>query len=297
MRAFEVVRSISIGADATLVHALVNDFHLWRVQVDSIRFVGGYGRMSWVAPEEWGSDLPALDAPVAERIPTVASLAGPVFVRGTSSSALYLVASGERRKVASTADRDLLAKQWGIPKVVTQIPDATLAAIAAGTPALPAGLVVRTSAQGPSFLIDGMTSRRAISTAAASELTGAKKPRTVTSSVLAAYPIADGAVLPGVVCGSTSYIAVSGVLKKLTAADAAEYGSSLGFSPIEAATCAGLTRSGTAGVFLKYGTKYFEVADGTRTALSKAAYTKRSKGRVPAVTVSKYVLQLVPAAR
>jgi hypothetical protein len=31
MRAFEVVRSITVGADVSLVHALVNDFHLWRV--------------------------------------------------------------------------------------------------------------------------------------------------------------------------------------------------------------------------------------------------------------------------
>ena len=34
------------------------DFHLWRVTVESIRFVGGYGRMSWVSPELWGSSRP-----------------------------------------------------------------------------------------------------------------------------------------------------------------------------------------------------------------------------------------------
>lgn len=34
------------------------DFNLWRVEVESIRFVGGYGRMSWVGPEAWGSARP-----------------------------------------------------------------------------------------------------------------------------------------------------------------------------------------------------------------------------------------------
>lgn len=34
------------------------DFHLWRITVESIRFVGGYGRMSWVTPELWGSSQP-----------------------------------------------------------------------------------------------------------------------------------------------------------------------------------------------------------------------------------------------
>lgn len=34
------------------------DFHLWRITVESIRFVGGYGRMSWVSPEDWASSQP-----------------------------------------------------------------------------------------------------------------------------------------------------------------------------------------------------------------------------------------------
>ncbi len=34
------------------------DFHLWRMAVDSIRFVGGYGRMSWVSAEDWAAARP-----------------------------------------------------------------------------------------------------------------------------------------------------------------------------------------------------------------------------------------------
>lgn len=34
------------------------DFHLWRITVESIRFVGGYGRMSWVGPDAWTAAAP-----------------------------------------------------------------------------------------------------------------------------------------------------------------------------------------------------------------------------------------------
>jgi putative heme iron utilization protein len=34
------------------------DFHLWRITVESIRFVGGYGRMSCVSPEDWAASQP-----------------------------------------------------------------------------------------------------------------------------------------------------------------------------------------------------------------------------------------------
>jgi putative heme iron utilization protein len=29
------------------------DFHFWRLEVESVRYIGGYGRMSWVAQADW----------------------------------------------------------------------------------------------------------------------------------------------------------------------------------------------------------------------------------------------------
>lgn len=40
------------------------DFNLWRIEVESIRFVGGYGRMSWVDAEAWAAARPD---PVADQ--------------------------------------------------------------------------------------------------------------------------------------------------------------------------------------------------------------------------------------
>lgn len=44
------------------------DFHFWRLRVDSVRYIGGYGRMSWVAGEEWAAAEPDPLAAHAQRI-------------------------------------------------------------------------------------------------------------------------------------------------------------------------------------------------------------------------------------
>jgi hypothetical protein len=44
------------------------DFHFWRLEVESVRYIGGYGRMSWVGPEEWAAAEPDPLAPHAAGI-------------------------------------------------------------------------------------------------------------------------------------------------------------------------------------------------------------------------------------
>jgi putative heme iron utilization protein len=39
------------------------DFHFWRLEVESVRYIGGYGRMSWVGREEWAGAEPDPLAP------------------------------------------------------------------------------------------------------------------------------------------------------------------------------------------------------------------------------------------
>ena len=48
-------------------YADFRDFGFWRLQVDSVRYIGGYGRMSWISKEEWQA---------AEPDPLAASAAG-----------------------------------------------------------------------------------------------------------------------------------------------------------------------------------------------------------------------------
>jgi len=44
------------------------DFGFWRLQVDAVRYIGGYGRMSWVEPADWTRSRPDEVAPHAHAI-------------------------------------------------------------------------------------------------------------------------------------------------------------------------------------------------------------------------------------
>ena len=44
------------------------DFSFWRLVVESARYIGGYGRMSWVTGEEWAAARPDPIAPLAKGI-------------------------------------------------------------------------------------------------------------------------------------------------------------------------------------------------------------------------------------
>jgi putative heme iron utilization protein len=49
-------------------YADYRDFSFWRLSVTSARYIGGYGRMSWVAGEEWAAARPDPLAPHAAAI-------------------------------------------------------------------------------------------------------------------------------------------------------------------------------------------------------------------------------------
>lgn len=49
-------------------YASFKDFHWFRLAVESARYVGGFGRMSWVSGEEYGSAAPDPVAPLAAGI-------------------------------------------------------------------------------------------------------------------------------------------------------------------------------------------------------------------------------------
>lgn len=49
-------------------YAGFRDFSFWRLQVDSVRYIGGYGRMSWVTAEDWAAARPDPLAPHAAAI-------------------------------------------------------------------------------------------------------------------------------------------------------------------------------------------------------------------------------------
>jgi heme oxygenase (biliverdin-IX-beta and delta-forming) len=49
-------------------YADFRDFAFWKLQVESVRYIGGYGRMSWVSKADWQAAEPDPLAPSAEGI-------------------------------------------------------------------------------------------------------------------------------------------------------------------------------------------------------------------------------------
>jgi hypothetical protein len=49
-------------------YASFNDFSFWTLEVSAVRYIGGYGRMSWIEPSEWLTAQPDPIAPDAAAI-------------------------------------------------------------------------------------------------------------------------------------------------------------------------------------------------------------------------------------
>lgn len=66
-------------------YAAFKDFHLWRLEIERVRYVGGFGQMSWVAAEEYKQ---------AEADPVAALAAGVIsHMNEDHGDALLLLAS------------------------------------------------------------------------------------------------------------------------------------------------------------------------------------------------------------
>ncbi len=87
------------------------DFHLWRLQVESIRFVGGYGRMSWVSAEDWATASPD----------PVTGLAGGAIehLNDDHADALLLIARVTGGRTDATAASALGLDRYGIDLLAT----------------------------------------------------------------------------------------------------------------------------------------------------------------------------------
>lgn len=72
-----------------------NDFGFWQLAVDSVRYIGGYGRMSWVEVADWDA---------ADADPVAASAAGVIdHMNADHADALTLYARAFTRATEATA--------------------------------------------------------------------------------------------------------------------------------------------------------------------------------------------------
>ncbi|CAN5164295.1 DUF2470 domain-containing protein [soil metagenome] len=82
------------------------DFNLWRVEVDSVRFVGGYGRMSWVSAEHWAAARPD---------PVSGSAAGAIeHLNDDHADALLAIAKGTGGRSDATSASAIGLDRYGL---------------------------------------------------------------------------------------------------------------------------------------------------------------------------------------
>ena len=76
-------------------YADFRDFGFWKLQVDSIRYIGGYGRMSWIGQAEWQSAEPD---PLG---PSVAGMIAHMNADHTDAMVLYCKAFSKATAITS----------------------------------------------------------------------------------------------------------------------------------------------------------------------------------------------------
>jgi len=251
-------------------------------------------------PDEWLATVPVLDSAIAAKIPSAgaATFSAPVLLtRASSAATTFLIEGTKRHTVATTADRTAIATALSISSKPQPVPSIVIATVSAANTVVAPGSVVKSSAKGATWLVDGFGSRVAVSATQAKEFVGSKAARVVSAAVLQGYPAASGTALPGVTCGGSSYLAISGVLRTITAENAAQYGSAFGFRPVDATTCSTLSHAGSVGTLLSYNGNYYLAENGHRRLLNSAEYDEAVASGQSARAVSKYFLTLLtPAA-
>jgi heme iron utilization protein len=95
-------------------YADFRDFGFWRLQVESVRYIGGYGRMSWVDRAEWHAAEPDPLAPAAAGIIT--------HMNQDHADALVLCARAFSRATGLTAASMTAIDRYGFEMSV-QTPD------------------------------------------------------------------------------------------------------------------------------------------------------------------------------
>lgn len=92
-------------------YASFGDFSWWRLAVESVRYIGGYGRMSWVARDEW---LAAEPDPLSDDAPALVD-----HMNADHAAAMLDCCHGLTRAKAATAARMTSVDRYGFEMSVT----------------------------------------------------------------------------------------------------------------------------------------------------------------------------------
>ncbi len=225
---------------------------------------------------------------------TASALPATVFVKASGTTTIYLVESGGKRQLLTTADRAKFAPLM-TKTSVESLSASALAQIPTATPVITPGTFVKDSSTGKTYLVDTLSRAVLVPNTNQAALLGLDSPKVFNASQLAGYT--KGAALKNnkLKCGTQTYLTISGALYPVTDAFAVEYPA--GALPMSAISCAGFEKSTkAAGVFIKTTDtqKIYYIQDGKKRLISGPNYLAKKQSSPSYVTVGPYFASLIP---
>jgi hypothetical protein len=224
----------------------------------------------------------------------------PYFIRNADSKQIYLIIDGKRRPVESKHEMRLLSNYTGIKYTLPSLDGDIVSDIGRGSvEVLLPGSVVKSSKSSKSlWFIDGLGTKRPISSGQAKELTGSSAAQVVSKKTIAGYATGKGSAKLGLQVNGKYFIADNGIIRQIRATDVAHYKKRFGFGSYDISTLKALDRGVSIGRLIKNDGKYYLVRDGAKVKISTAKYKSlaRSLGK-KAQPVSDYFAKTIPTKK
>lgn len=235
------------------------------------------GRYEWAGAT--GSALTAVPVPqsLVDSYPSKGTLAVGSMIKTAASGTVYIVMDGKILPVG--AWESLVALAGGKTPVIVTVPDQLVAALPKGPVALTSNTLVRSPENATVYLIDGVTSKIAMSNFAFATEAGISDFSYTTQSRLDAYPQQKSLLGFGLTCGTTNYVSAGGSVHVVPPALLALF--PFTYVHLDKYTCQLLKVGSNASPFIRTpdGTIYFLDGGQKHAITSMSRFQELSQGR------------------
>ncbi|TAM71911.1 MAG: hypothetical protein EPN48_00470 [Microbacteriaceae bacterium] len=235
------------------------------------------GRYDWTGAT--GSAVTAVPVPQSfvDSYPSKGTLAVGSMIKTASSATVYIVMDGAILPVG--AWESLVALAGGKTPIIVTVPDQLVAALPKGPVALTSNTLVRSPDNATVYLIDGVTSKIAMSNFAFATEAGITNFSYTTQARLDAYPLQKSLLTFGLACGTTKYVSAGGSVHTVPATLLAQFPFS--YMQLDKYTCQLLKVGVDATPFIRTpdGTIYFLDGGQKHAITSMARFQELNQGR------------------
>ncbi|WP_308468122.1 hypothetical protein [Rathayibacter soli] len=235
------------------------------------------GRYEWAGAT--GTALTAVSVPQSfvDSYAVKGTLAVGSMIKTASSGTVYIVMDGKILPVG--AWESLVALAGGKTPVIVTVPDQLIAALPKGPVALTSNTLVRSPDDATVYLIDGVTSKIALSNFAFATEAGITGFSYTTQARLDAYPRQKALLGFGLTCGATKYVSAGGSVHSVSSSLLAQF--PFTYVTLDAYTCQLLKIGATATPFIRTpdGTIYFLGGGQKHAITSMARFNELSQGQ------------------